>query len=92
MERLYYWLVARDPDTGRPFLIAGGDTEDQARQKGLECLQGIDFNIRGLHTRDMARASQIIRGKRLEETHSLTAAKQRLGHERSLARLHRRMR
>lgn len=82
-------MLARDPDTGRPFLIAGGATEEDARQKGLECLSGIDFEIRALYTRNLAKASQIIRGKRLEDTRSLRQAKQRIGHERSLRRMRR---
>lgn len=86
----YYWIVTRDPDTRQSFLIAGGRTEEEAREKGLETLGGIDFEIRKLPTIDIGAASAIVRGKRLEETHSLKTAKQRLGHERSLARLKRR--
>lgn len=89
-RRKYYWILAKDPETGRPFLIAGGETEEEARSKGLECLSGVDFEIRGLYTRNLARASQIIRGKRLEETQSLHQAKRRFGHERSLGRIKRR--
>lgn len=90
VERLYYWLVIRDPDSGRPILIAGGNTEDEARQKGLEMLANLDFEIKGLRTRNLQRASAMIRGVRLEETHSLRSARQRIGHDRSLDRLQRR--
>jgi len=88
----YYWLVAKDPDTGKPFLIAGGNTEEDARAKGIDMLSGIDFEIRSLPTRNLSRASSMIRGKRLEDTHDLRSAKERLGHERSADRMVRRRR
>lgn len=89
-QRIYYWLVTRDPGTGQPYLIYGGITEDEARQKGLEMLSGIDFEIRGLRTRNMARASAMVRGTRLEASHSLKEASRRIGHDKSLRRLHKR--
>lgn len=82
--------MCKDPDSGKPFLIAGGNTEEEARQKGLDMLSGIDFEIRPLPTRNLSTASAMIRGKRLEDTHSLKQASERLGHERSLRRLKRR--
>ena len=83
----YYWIICKDPDTGKPFLIAGGNSEDEARQKGMEMLGGIDFEVKRLPTRNLSRASSIIRGGRLEDTHSLRQAKERLGHNRSLCRM-----
>lgn len=87
---MYYWLICKDPDTGKIFLISGGKTEDEARQKGLETLSGIDFEIRALPTTDTATASQMVRGKRLEDTQSLSKARRRIGHQRSLNRFLRR--
>lgn len=89
-RRRYFWLICSDPETGQPYLIFGGNNEDEARQRGIECLPGIDFQIRGLPTRNLAMASSMVRGKRLEETRSLTQAKKRLGHQKSLDRLQRR--
>ena len=83
----YYWLIAKDPDTGKPFLIAGGNTEDDARAKGIDMLAGIDFEIRSLPTRNLSRASAMVRGVRLEDTHDLRSAKERLGHDRSVQRM-----
>ena len=90
-KRKYFWLVTSAPDTGKPYLIFGGDTEEQARQQGLDLLNGIDFEIRSLPTRSLPMASALIRGKRLDETHSLKRASERLGHNRSIARLRRRL-
>lgn len=89
----YYWLVAKEPETGKPYLIAGGKTEEEARQKGLEMLsgQGIDFNIRRLPTIDIGRASSMLKGQRLEKTRSLKTATEKLGHDRTLKRRQRRI-
>ena len=92
-KRKCFWILARDPDSGKPFLIFGSDkTEEDARQKAFEMLGGVDFEIHGLYTRNMAKASSIIRGKRLEDTHSLHKASERLGHDRSLRKMMRRRR
>lgn len=82
----YYWLVAKDPESGKPYLIAGGKTEEEARQKGLEMLsgQGIDFEVRRLPTINIGAASSMIKGRRLERTKSLKRATERLGHDRTL--------
>lgn len=85
-RRIYYWLVTSDPETGKPYLIFGGDTEEEGRSKGLDMLGSLDFEIRGLCTRNLASASQMVRGKRLEDTHSLHRASQRLGHSKSVKR------
>lgn len=82
----YYWITAKDPETGKPYLIAGGKTEEEARQKGLEMLGGIDFNIRRLPTISMAAASSMIKGHRLEKSKDLRKATERLGHNRTLRR------
>lgn len=85
-ERTFYWLLCKDPEDGNPFLIKGGNTEQEARQKGLEMLGGLDFEVRGLRTTNLGTASAMIRGTRLEDTHDLHRSRQRLGHDRSLRR------
>ena len=89
MRRYYYWLVSRD-ESGKPYLIFGGDSEQEARQKGLEMLAGMDFSIKRYPTRDQDTASAYLRGKRLEQTHSLKESGRRIGHTKSLKRLKRR--
>lgn len=68
----------------------GGRTEDDARQKGLDILGGVDFEVKMYPTLNLAAASSMHKGKRLEDTHSLGKASQRLGHDRSLRRKQRR--
>ena len=87
MSRMsYFWVVARDAETGKRYLVVGGDTEDEARRQGLELLGGVDFEIKEFNTRDINRASSFLRGQRLAQTHSLKEASRRIGHEKSLQR------
>lgn len=90
MADYYYWLIAKDPETGKPYLIPGGRTESEAHQKGLEMLGGIDFKVKRLNTRDPNRASSLLKGERLEKTKSLKTATERLGRTKSLLRMRKR--
>lgn len=88
-RRYYYWLVTQSD--GKPYLVFGGNDEDAARRKGLELLGGLDFEVKRYPTRDLGAASAFFRGKRLDETHSLRESSSRIGHDRSIARLKRRV-
>lgn len=89
-RNICWWLVTHD-ENDKMFLIFGSDkSEDEAREKGLEMLGGLDFEIKRLPTRELAKASSLLKGNRLEQTHSLTKASKRLGHDKSLKRLKRR--
>jgi len=79
--------MSSEPETDKPFLVWGGLTEEEARQKGLEIFGGVDFVIKRLKTRDLAKASQIVKYGTLERTHSLKSASKRSGHDRSIKRL-----
>lgn len=82
----YYWICARDAETGKMFLISGGRSEEEARQKGLQSLGSTDFTIRRLPTINLAAASSMIKGDRLARGAGLKKATERLGHDRSLRR------
>lgn len=84
MGRPYYWIVC--VYEGETSLIPGGETEEEARIKGLEQLPGIDFDIKKLHTKNIAQASRELKGEKLERTHSLGQARRKLLHERGLSR------
>jgi len=71
---------------GKPFLLFGGDTETECRQKGMEMLSGLDFQIKALKTRDISTASRMLKYGKLEKSHNLGEAKQRLGHDRTIKR------
>ena len=89
-HRYYYWIVTQD-DAGKDYIVSGGATEDEARQRGMEMLGGLDFDIKRLPTIDMATASRMIKGERLLRTHSLTDASRRAGHERSIKKIRHRI-
>ena len=91
--RYHFWIVAKDPETGRPYLVYGSSrSSEECRQKGLELLGNIDFEIKRYPTRDLNTASAFLRGKRLEQSGSLGVAGKRIGHTRSLRRLKRKQR
>ena len=86
MEKMCYWLTAKSEE-GKPYLIFGSAvSEDEARQKGMEMLGGLDFQIHALRTRNLQRASSMLKGNRLEKTKSLKKAAEHLGHDRSITR------
>jgi hypothetical protein len=90
ITRYYWWLCTRD-EKGKPYLVFGSEkSEDDARQKGMELLGGLDFEIKRLPTRSLPKASSLCKGNRLEQYHNLKEASKRLGHEKSVARLKRR--
>jgi len=82
----WYWITSRCPETGKPYLIAGGRTEEECRQRGMEMLGGLDFKIKRLPTRNLQRASSMLKGDRLSRVHSLKKAAERIGHERTVKR------
>lgn len=88
VRQQHYWIVTQDED-GKPYLVYGGVSEDEARQKGLEMLGGMDFEIKRFPTRDLSTASSYLRGRRLEQTSSLREAGRKIGHNKSLKRLRR---
>ena len=86
--RDYYWIVTRD-ERGKPYLISAAmcKTESEVRQRGMEMLGGLDFEIKKYPTRDIDAASAYHRGKRLARGDGLRKSTQRLGHNRSLRRM-----
>jgi len=88
ITRNYWWLVTQED--GKPFLIFGSDRgEEDALRNGREMLPGTEFTIEKYPTRNLARASSLHRGHKLESTHSLKEASKRLGHEKSVEQLKR---
>lgn len=89
----HYWIFTKDKD-GRMYLIYGcpaRDGEDKARQRGMELLGSVDFELKRYPTSSIQAASSMARGSRLNETHSLEISKKRIGHNKSISRLKKRM-
>jgi len=77
-RKYYYWLTKTID--GKLHLIWGGETEEEAQQRGLELL-GAEFGIKRLPTRSQQLASSYIRGRVLEDTQDLRVATRRLKHK-----------
>lgn len=96
-KQYHLWIVTKDPDSGKPYLIYGAPDfgsdggESAARSKGMEMLGGLNFDIARYPTRSLQEASSYHRGKRLESGEGLKRSTQRLGHERSIDRLRKRL-
>lgn len=90
MPENHWWIVAKQD--GRPILIYGDRNENTARQKGLETLPGIDFKLVSLATSSLPHASQLLRGKVLNEEHDLRSATKRQVHEKGLRQQQRKYR
>ena len=86
-RRMHFWIYALDPVSSKPYLIYGSNRSlDDARRKGLELLPDVNFTIKSFPTSDIGRASQLLKGNRLEHTHSLHKSAERLGHGKSVRR------
>lgn len=84
MSRYHYWLTGHYREPGKPpnrFLIYGGPTEDEARQRGLEMLGGTDFEVKRLPTRHQPTASRMLKGDILEGSRDIRKATRRLRHK-----------
>ena len=94
MRQFHFWISTIDPETGKRYLIYGcperGGGENEARQKGMEMLSGLDFKLHRFPTMDKDSASAMLRGKRISAGQPLGEVSRRIGHERSLRRLKRR--
>jgi hypothetical protein len=81
VRRRYWWLVGTDTD-GTPFLVFGSAvSEQEARQKGLEMLGGVNCEVKELHHRDMGAASHEMKGGTLAESKDIHKALRKLRHK-----------
>lgn len=80
MRQYHWWIVAKD-EAGKTILIYGAPMEDAARERAFEMLPGIEFELRRLPTKDLGRASAMLKGNLLETTHDLKKATRRLRHK-----------
>ena len=84
----YWWIVAKDPESGKTNLIFGSDkSEEDARLQGLEMLGGLDFDIKKFPTRDRNSASSMMRGKKLSQGEGLHRSTRRIGRDKTLRRI-----
>lgn len=97
MSKRYHWWISAKDETGKPYLVYGAPDfgsaggEDAARHKAFEMLGNLSFRLCRYPTSDLGTASAFHRGKRLDSGEGLRASSQRLGHERSVDRLRKRI-
>lgn len=76
-QRDFYWIVAELD--GKQVLIYGGPDEKSATEKGYQELDCY-FEVRKFNTRDIQKASQMLKGEKLTESQDLGASLERLKH------------
>jgi len=77
-QRTFYWIIANL--NGKLVVIGPKDTEADANSFAYEKLD-VEFEIIPLDTRNRARATSIIKAKRLDATGDLAGALQRARHK-----------
>lgn len=76
---MYWWLTTTS--TGGKFVVLGPyDSEESATEYGWSHL-GSDFEVEQLSTRDMSKATRMLKKKRLDATRDLEASLQRARHK-----------
>lgn len=79
MRQEHYWIYIPEHQ-GRPLLIYGGTTEEEARGRGFqEC--DCFFEVVMLPTKDRNRASSLMKGRLLHQSGDLDSSLRRLGHK-----------
>lgn len=76
--RTFYWIVAYDQ--GKTIVLAGDYDQATAERKGYEQLD-CQFELVGLDTVDITRASRILKARKLAETHDLRESLERMKHQ-----------
>lgn len=78
MEKTYYWIVTTV--SGKTVIIYGGETEEEANQRGLEKVGGY-FEVVPMQTRNRHEASARLKGKKLERTGDIEDSLERIKHK-----------
>ena len=76
-QQTYYWLWGETQ--GRRIALGPYFTDDEARERGRELLGG-SFEVVELRTRDLRRATQILKARTLQETQNIDYALQKVRH------------
>jgi len=75
--RKYFWIIGLHE--GKTILLGPYGSEDAATTVGIEKLEG-DFSVIPLPTRNEARATRIIKARKLKEGRSLGSALEKISH------------
>ena len=77
-QQVYYWI--RGESQGRTVILGWFSTPEEAQAEGAEKIGGY-FDVVPLTTKDMRKATQILKAKKLDESHSLPYALERVKHK-----------
>lgn len=75
--RTWFWCWTENP---RPVLLGPFNTQYEANQCGYRDLQGV-FEVVALPTRDRGRATQMLKYRRLGQTHDIETSLERVRHK-----------
>lgn len=76
-HRTWFWCWTEHP---RPVLLGPFNTQYEANQCGYRDLQGV-FEVVELPTCDRARATQILKYRKLGQTHNIETSLERIRHK-----------
>lgn len=82
-RNLYYWVFGRFE--GKPLLLGPYNTEDEAHEVGMLKIEG-DYEVILLPTRDEARATRMLKARRLKDE-SLREAIEKVRHGKGVDRV-----
>ena len=88
-KRNWYWIKAIERD-GRMAVLGPYNSEEEANSQGYELLDVPDFQIKKLPTRDLARATHLAQGGRVEDGHLIAPAHLHTRHEAGIQQQRRR--
>ena len=77
-QQIYYWIWGESQ--GRKVALGPYDTKEEAQERGSELIGGY-FEVVPLSTKDLRRATQILKARTLGETHDLPYALERVKHK-----------
>jgi hypothetical protein len=79
IDKTYYWVAAVTSLTGQLVVLGPYDTEEEANQVGFEKVGGT-FSVEPLRTKDVGRATRVLKYKRFHQTANLEEALKRAKH------------
>ena len=78
--RVYYWVLTVHKETGRPIILGAYATEEDANKIGFEKLDG-SFEVIPLDTKDVNKATKMLKYRRFSQTARLEEALKRAKHK-----------
>lgn len=78
LQHDFFWIWANYQ--GRKVVLGPYNDKDEAQEKGSKLINGY-FDVVELHTRDLSKATQILKARSLGESHDLGFALRKVRHQ-----------